>query len=507
MATPGGSYDFIVIGAGSAGCAVAAGLAAREAGRVLVIEAGPSDRSPLVKMPFGLVWMMGSKTRDWRYVSAPQAGLGGRRLNIPRGRMLGGSGSINSMVWFRGRADDFRAWNTPGWDWPEVEAAFEEVEARLTPAPLATPHPVTQALSTMFKANDPAANPSPERESAGVFRYNMRNGRRWSAADAFLRPAMEQGVEVMTGRQVARIGLQGDRARTVEFTDGGSVTAGKGIVLSAGAIGSPEILLNSGIGPADDLRAAGRDVVRDVPELGANLHDHPGAGLHYKGAGSGYGLDPSLAHRWAAAPFRWAFSRKGIFASPTVEGGAFFNAAGDGGAPDIQSHFIPFLLGWEGRRYTFGRGYFADAVVCRPKSRGRLSLGRTGIEIDFGLFSDPADLDLLVKGWLRLRKLMAETDFGPMKAEEAFPNGQVTTEDEARAFIRDRAATAYHPVGTLRMGADADAPVDPRLKLRGVDGLWVADASIMPSVTSANTNAPSMMIGHRAGAMIAADAA
>jgi choline dehydrogenase len=499
-------YDFVIIGAGSAGCAVAAGLAEQEAGSVLVIEAGPSDRTPLVKMPFGLVWLMGSKNRDWRFTSAPQANLNGRQLTIPRGRMLGGSGSINSMVWFRGRADDFDHWTVPGWDWADVEPAFEEVEARLTPDRLATPHPVTEALSTMFRANDPQQSPSPERESAGVFRYNMRGGRRWSAADAFLRPAMTRGVEVATGRQVARISLSGDRARIVHFTDGGSVEATRGIVLSSGSIGSTEILLNSGIGPAEDLRAAGRDVVLDRAEVGANLHDHPGAGIHYEGRGSGYGLDPSLAHRWAAAPLRWLVQGKGIFASPTVEGGAFFTADGGDGPPDIQSHFIPFLLGWQGTRYVRGRGYFADATLCRPKSRGRLKLGRNGIEIDFGLFNDPSDLDTLTKGWLRLRALMEATDFGPMKAREAFPAAAVTSEDEARNYIRERCGTAYHPVGTLRMGADAEAPVTPRLKFRGVEGLWVADASIMPAVTSANTNAPSMMIGHRAGRMIAADA-
>ena len=171
-------YDFAVIGAGSAGCAVAAGLAEREAGSVLMIEAGPSDRTRLVKMPFELVWLMGSKHRDWCFTSTPQANLNGRRLNIPRGRMLGGSGSINFIVWFRGRADDFDHWSVPGWDWADVEPAFEEVEARLTPDRLAAPHPVTEALSTMFRANDPQQRPSPERESAGVFRYNMRGGRR-----------------------------------------------------------------------------------------------------------------------------------------------------------------------------------------------------------------------------------------------------------------------------------------------------------------------------------------
>lgn len=499
-------YDFVVIGAGSAGCAVAAGLAEQGAGRVLVVEAGPGDRSPLVRMPFGLVWLMGSRRRDWRYLSAPLANLGGRRLKIPRGRMLGGSGSINSMVWFRGRADDFNGWAVPGWDWSQVEPAFVEVEDRLTPERLATPHPVTEALGTMFGANDPTASPSPERQSAGVFRYNMRNGRRWSAADAFLRPAMAQGVEVASGRQVSRIEVSGGRARRVRFTNGEAVEATKGIVLSAGAIGSPEILLASGIGPGDDLRAAGRDVVLDQPQVGANLHDHPGVGIHYKGRGSGYGLDPSLAHRWAAAPLQWLVQGKGIFASPTVEGGAFFTADGGDGPPDIQSHFIPFLLGWQGKRYVRGRGYFADATLCRPKSRGQLKLGRNGIEIDLGVFNDPSDLDVLTRGWLRLRDLMQEADFGAMTAPEAYPADAVRTEDEARRHVVAHCSTAYHPVGTLRMGADAEAPVTPRLALRGLDGLWVADASIMPAVTSANTNAPSMMIGHRAGRMIAEDA-
>ena len=505
MSGPAATYDFVVIGAGSAGCAVAAGLAERQAGSVLVIEAGPSDRWPLVRMPFGLVWTLGSRRRDWRFMSSPQAGLGGRRIAIPRGRMLGGSGSINSMVWFRGRAADFDGWGVEGWSWSEVEPAFEAVEARIGPAPLATPHPLTQALSNLFGGNDPAANPTPERESAGVFRYNMRRGRRWSAADAFLRPAMDAGVTVLQGHQVERIGLTGDRASSVVLADGTEIGAAKGIVLSAGAIGSPALLLASGIGPGEDLRAAGRDVVRDLPGVGANLHDHPGVGLHFRGAGSGYGLDPSLAHIWAAAPFDWLLRRKGVFASPTVEGGAFFAANGSG-EPDIQSHFIPFLLGWRGRRYERGRGYFADAVVCRPKSRGALKLGKESLEIDLGLFSDPADLDLLVKGWLRLRTLMAEADFGPMRADEVFPGPGVTTEDEARAHVVAHAGTAYHPVGSLAMGT-GDAPVTARLKVKGIEGLWVADASVMPAVTSANTNAPSMMIGHRAGAMIAEDAA
>lgn len=506
MSASSTSFDFVVIGAGSAGCAVAAGLVAREAGSVLVVEAGPSDRWPLVRMPFGLVWTMGSKRRDWRYRSAPQKALGGRQIAIPRGRMLGGSGSINSMVWFRGRADDFDNWYVPGWTWSDVAPAFDAVEAHLRPKRLATPHALSEALAGLLGGNDLDSAPTPERESAGVCRFNLAKGRRWSAADAFLRPAMAQGVQVLQNHVVARLGLTGDRVSDVVFTNGTEAHARKGVILSAGSIGSPEILLNSGIGPADDLRAAGRDALADLPSVGANLHDHPGCGLHFMGAGSGYGLDASLAHVWAAAPLQWLMQGKGVFASPTVEAAAFFDAAGQGGTPDIQSHFIPFMLGWDGRRYRPGRGYFADAVVCRPKSRGALKLGKAGIEIDLGLLTDEADLDLLTKGWLRLRDLMRDADFGAMKAPEVYPAAAVQDEDQARAHILAHCGTAYHPVGTLRMG-EGSAPVTPRLAVRGLRGLWVADASVMPAVTSANTNAPSMMIGHRAAEMIAADAA
>ena len=501
------SYDFIVVGAGSAGCAVAEGLASAQSGRILVLEAGPSDRVPWVRMPFGLVWMMGSKRRDWRYQSAPQQGLNGRVLGIPRGRMLGGSGSINSMVWFRGRRADFDNWSVPGWTWSDVEPAFEEVESRLQPRRLSGAHPLTEALSGLFAGNDLQSLPNPEREGAGVFEYNLHRGRRWSPADAFLRPALARDVQVMTGYQVAKIGLTGDRASFVVLNDGTRIDAAKGVILSAGSIGSPEILLKSGVGPADDLRAAGVTAVHPLEGVGANLHDHPTAGIHYEGAGSGYGPVPRLAHRWAAAPFQWLLAGRGIFASPTVEGGGFFNAAGNGGEPDVQSHFIPFRLPHDGRRYARRQGYFADVCVCRPKSRGALRLTRQGLSIDLGIFNDETDLDLLTTGYMRLRSLMAEADLGPHQAPEVAPGASVANFEQARAHIRANAATAYHPVGTMRMGVDADAPVTARLKVRGLERLWVADASVMPAVTSANTNAPSMMIGHRAAAMIAADCA
>ncbi len=495
------AYDFVVIGAGSAGCAVAAGLAEAGAGTICVLEAGPSDAHPFVKIPFALIWMMGSR-RDWRFTSAPQKALGGRQINIPRGKMVGGSGSINSMVWFRGRADDFDAWGVEGWSWKDVEPAFEEVEARLTPSEFDSPHPSVRKLSSLFGANAPT-NPTPERESGGVFRFNMRRNRRWSAADAFLRPALDKGITLLTGREVTKLGFDGTTAKVVHFTDGTSVSARKGIILSAGAIGSPAILLNSGVGPARDLQAAGRDVVLDAQGVGANLHDHPGAGLHFTGKGAGYGLTPSQALNWLTAPFSYLFGRRGRFASPTVEGGMFFNAQGDDNTPTVQTHFIPFFMNWKGSRYARGEGFFADVCLCRPKSRGALRLTKDGISIDFNLLADKTDLTTMVAGIKRLRSLLKDAG---INADEGYPGADCSTDDQIADYIKAHCGTAYHPVGTLRMGS-GDAPVTARLAVKGLDNLWVADASVMPRITSANTNAPSMMIGHRAGQIIAEDAA
>ncbi|SLN40404.1 GMC family oxidoreductase [Pseudooctadecabacter jejudonensis] len=494
------AYDYIVVGAGSAGCAVAAGLAERQAGSVAVIEAGPSDAHPFVKIPMALMWLMGSR-RDWRFKSAPMAGVNGRRINIPRGRMVGGSGSINSMVWFRGRASDFDGWNVPGWSWADVEPAFEEVEAKITPNRLAAPHPLTDRLHRLFGGNG-AAPPSPDYESAGVCHFNMRNSRRWSAADAFLRPAAsDHDLTVITGRIVRRLHLDKGCAKGVILGGAGEdtvITARKGVILSAGAIGSPDLLLRSGIGPADSVTQ--QTVV--VDGVGQNLHDHPGCGMHFAGAETGYGLTLKQAGQWLAAPLNLMRGR-GPLASPTVEGAAFFNARGDGSDPDVQSHFIPFFMNHAGHRYAPGSGYFADVCVCRPKSRGRLMRRNGQLHIDLGLFKDEADLDTLTHGLFRLRSLMADA-MGDAAAPEVYPAGAATSHDDMRAHVRANAGTAYHPVGTLRMGTDPDAPVTPTCDVRGVGSLWAADASLMPAVTSANTNAPAMMIGHRAASFIAA---
>lgn len=501
-------FDFVVIGAGSAGCAVVAGLAERGVGTVAVLEAGPGDAVPQVKVPFGLLYTMGSG-RDWRFTSSPQRAAGNRRLNVNRGRMIGGSSSINSMVWFRGRADDFDGWGVPGWTWADVAPAFDAIEARITPGRLPETHPLSESFGRSLGSND-LGPPTPERESAGVFHVNMRNGRRWSAADAFLRPARAAGgVEIVSGAEVDRIELRDGAARVIHLVDGRAVHARRGVVLSAGSIGSPAILMRSGLGPAADLQKIGIETLRDLPGIGQNLHDHPGVGLHHVGPGSGYGLTWDQVPAWALSPLNWLLRRRGRMVSNFVEAGAFFRAMPKGPdgdtRPDVQTHFIPYMMGYRGRTITTGSGFFADVCVCRPVSRGQLKLGsrdpRQPPEIDPGVLNDRRDLEVLVAGLKRLRVILSQADFGDRAAPEACPGLQVTGDNDLADYVRSRCGTAYHPVGTVRMGGPG-APVTPDLRLRGVEGLWVADASVMPRITSANTNAPSMMIGYRAGQMV-----
>ena len=501
-------FDYIVIGAGSAGCAVAAGLAKRDVGTVLVIEAGGADHSLFVKIPMGLVRLMGHKTKDWRYMSTPQKNLKDRTIKIPRGRLVGGSGSINSMVWFRGCRSDFDHWGMPQWESRQVMDAFEEVESKTRPARLENPHPLSQSIARYFGQNNPHDPPTPERHSGAVTHHNLHDGRRWSAADAFLRPAMQTGlVTIRTGCQTDRIRFESDRATAVILADGTEFHASKGIVLSAGAIGSPEILMRSGIGDAAALQKLGIDPVVDSADIGQNLHDHPTIPIHYAGPGSGYGIGFGQIATWLMAPFQYAVKRSGPWASPTVEACAFFAATDADQIPEFQMHFLPFMVGWKDRQIVTGQGYLADVCLCQPKSRGALTLTdknpRSKPNVDLGLFNDSHDLERMVVGFRRLRQIMSDIPFARHRAPEAFPGKAVTDDDEIKNYIKTRAGTAYHPVGTVRMGNDTKAPVTPELAVRGIDRLWVADASVMPRITSANTNAPSMMIGHRAAEFIA----
>lgn len=499
------TFDILVIGAGSAGCAAAGRLAERGVKRIAVLEAGPTDSDPRVKIPLALISLMGGR-RDWRRMSTPQSALNNRRVRIPRGRIVGGSGSINSMVWFRGRCDDYTAWNVPGWGADAVWPVFDAVEAAVRPESFPTPNPIAAAFGRMFDADD--APPTPERESAGVVRVNMRRARRFSAADAFLRPAQTSGaVTVFPNAQAARLRFDGRRAVGVETVDGRVFHAAAGIVLCAGAIESPAILMRSGVGPAAHLQEHGIAPILNAPDVGSNLQDHPSLALHHTARSGarryGYGLTLRQSLQWIAAPFTYLFLRRGPLASGTVEACAFYRADGSAnGPPDIQTHFIPAKVGWRGRSIVWGSGFLADVCLCRPQSRGRLRLASadplSAPDIDLGLLRDPQDLALLRAGVRRLRGLLDQTGLLD-HADEAFPGRAAASDAELDAFIRARCATAYHPVGTCRMGADDSAPVAPDLTVKGLDALWLADASIFPALTSANTNAPAMMTGWRGG--------
>lgn len=503
------TFDYIVVGAGSAGCVLASELARREGGRILLLEAGPSNNSPLVKIPFGLVWMIGSKKRDWLFKSVPQDKLNGREIDVTRGRMIGGSSSINSMVWFRGRANDYKDWDLKDWSWEEVDKAFKTIETKINPQRLSGAHPLSEALHNIFQQNS-IEPPNPEYESAGVFSYNMLNGQRNSAADAFLNP-LQSNLKVSVKKEVDKILFENKRAVGVVLNDRSQIRANKGIILSAGSICSPSILMRSGIGPKKHLQKLDIKINFDSLEVGKNLHDHPSVGLHYAGPSSGYGITIQQGPAWALAPLRYMLNRSGRLASPTVEGGGFFNSTEGEYPPNLQIHFMPFKSGDGEKRYVYGAGYKADICVCKPKSRGTLKLSckdpSVAPKIDLGLLNNQDDLDTLVQGLERLRNLMAAADFGQYRAPEVNPGPSVFSGNGLHEYVRKNCATAYHPVGTLRMGEDEKAPVSPRLTVNGVDNLWVADASVMPEITSANTNAPSMMIGFLAAKFISEDAA
>lgn len=500
------AFDVIVIGAGSAGCAVVERLVNANVGSILVLEAGPGDAAPQVKVPMGLVYMMGRTARDWCYQSAPLAAANNRSIKIPRGRMVGGSGSINSMVWFRGQQADFDDWDAVGWGWRDVESSFIAVEDKIKPRTIPHPHPLSKSFATALNFGSQLSNDSaianPEVEGTGLFRVNMRRGRRWSAADAFLRPAQKSGrVALVTDAHIDYITFNNDKANGVTLSDGRTFSARAGIVLSAGSIASPAILMRSGIGPGEHLQSHDIDTRVDSPAVGSNLHDHPASALFHQGRGSGYGLELRQLPSWAIAPFNYVLRRKGAFASNICEAGGFLKVLHQK-KPDVQIHFLPFMVGFKGAPLVWGSGYLSDVNICRPYSRGRLRLKSADAlehpDIDLGLLNDERDLELLVAAFKRLRVLLKDAPLEPYRADEVYPTDLVRSDDDIRWYIRENCGTSYHPVGTAAMGT----VVDSRLKVKGIDGLWVADASVMPTITSANTNAPSMMIGYHGGEMI-----
>ena len=523
-------FDYIIIGAGSAGCVLANRLSALPDTTVCVIEGGGTETALKVQVPAGILALYGNPKYDYSYVGTPQPNLNDRRLPVNRGKALGGSSSINSMVFIRGAQSDYDGWaaqGCAGWCWDAVLPHFKRLERNLIDQSPEwhgfdgelfvdrprDPNPVAAMFVTAGRAIGLAENTdfnAGNQEGLGIYDVTQNRGRRWSSYRAFLRPVEHRpNLRVITGAETRRLILDGRRVTGVEIAaPEGIITlhAHREVVLSAGAIGSPAILMRSGIGPAAMLKAAGVGVAHDLPGVGQNLRDHIDGMITVRSS-SAQTLGLSLANLPAilAAPLRYLFARRGMLTTNYVEAGGFARTRHAGANPDIQFHFVPGYRSHRGRLVEYGHGYAVHTCVLRPKSVGEIRLTPGGIDIDHRFFTAPEDAATLVEGIKIARRILADPVFDPIRGAEMLPGPDVRTDDQIMAYLRAEALTVYHPVGTCKMGTDAMAVCDPSsLQVHGVTGLRIADASVMPTLIGGNTNVPSMMIGERCARMIVA---
>jgi choline dehydrogenase len=526
-------YDYIVVGAGSAGCVVANRLSEDGRAKVLLLEAGGRDASPHIHMPAGIIKLVDNDTYNWNYWTLPQPRMNGRKMYWPRGKTLGGSSSINAMVYIRGHRLDYEHWRqlgNAGWSYADVLPLFRKAEnnERLGDefhgqgGPLnITDHIYRNPLSRVFVeaaaecglAQNADFNGG-EQDGAGFYQITQKAGKRWSAAAAYLHPALRRpNLTVVTKALTTRVLLDKGRAVGVEYRHGGKLEkahAAAEVVLSGGAINSPQLLLLSGIGPADELGRVGIAPVHDLPGVGKNLQDHLDINvIHESVQPITYdGLTRPL--KQLKLGLQYLLLKDGPATSNVAEAGAFARTDAKAASPDIQFHFIPAYVIDHGRIKPEGHGITLHVCCLRPESRGELRLASADPAappaIDPNYLAGEADLKVLVAGIRRGREIMAAKAFRPYLGAERFPGPDRQSDAEIADFIRAAAETEYHPVGTCKMGADPLAVVDAELRVHGIAGLRVVDASIMPTLVSGNTNAPSIMIGEKGAAMIRAAA-
>ena len=531
-------FDYVIVGGGSAGCVLANRLSEDRDVTVCLLEAGPPDRHPLIHMPMGIIWMMRSKVLNWNLYTEREPEMGGRRMFWPRGRMLGGSSSSNAMCYLRGHPADYDEWaalGNPGWSFDDVLPYFKRSENQergpspyhgtggpLNVADLRSPNRLTDVFvdagveaGLPFNKDFNGENP----EGVGPFQVTQKNGRRCSTARGYLKPVRSRpNLTVITDAYATRVLFEGNRAVGVECRHRGAVLragAKKEVILSAGAIQTPRLLMLSGVGDSQHLAEIGVEVRHHLPGVGQNLQDHLDIILVQACTQPvSYGVTWRTVLRGGVDLLRYVHAGRGMFTTNGAEGCAVARSAPDEARPDLQFHFSPGKLRNHARDLLFlcGEGYSLHVCNLRPKSRGDIRLTSADpaapLAIRANYLAHPDDLEHMLRGFKLARRILGAKAFARYRGEEIVPGRGVSSDDEIRDFIRAKAETIYHPIGTCKMGdatRDPLAVVDARLRVHGLAGLRVVDASIMPLLVGGNTNAPTVMIAEKAADMIKVD--
>ncbi len=527
-------FDYVIVGAGSAGCVLANRLSANGKHSVLLLEAGPKDSNIWIHVPLGYGKLFKEKAVNWMYQTEPEPGLGGRQVFQPRGKVLGGSSSINGLLYVRGQHEDYDRWRqrgNVGWGYDDVLPYFKKAENQQRgaddyhgsggPLPVSDwrhEDPLSEAFVQAAVETGIPFNPDfngKTQEGAGYFQTTTKSGRRASSAYSYLRPAMSRrNLHVETGALAQRILFEGKRAKAVEYKQDGNLRtarARKEVLVSSGAYNSPQLLQLSGVGPADLLRTHGIEVVLDAQGVGNDLQDHLQVRIVTR-CTQKITLNDIVGHpvRQTLAGVRYALTRSGPLTIAAGTSGAFFKTNPRLASPDIQIHFIPFSTDKMGEKLHPFSGFTASVCQLRPESRGSLKIRSADPsappEIRINYLATETDRAAFIDGIRILRKILAAPALKAYCHEEVYPGAKVTSDEDLLDFCRKTGSTVYHPTSTCRMGNDPLAVVDQRLRVRGIEGLRVVDASVMPDLMSGNTNAPTIMIAEKASDMILEDA-
>lgn len=532
MTTDGQTFDFVIAGGGSAGCVLANRLSEDPSNKVCLLEAGGEDKSPLIKVPLGIMFLIDSKVYNWRYRTSEQANASNRQIRIPRGRTLGGSSSINGMVYSRGHPLDYDEWvdvaGCKGWSYREVLPYFKKSEhnenfggdpyhGKDGPLNVSNLKKPNTLVNVLFEATDSLQIPrredfnADEQEGVGFRQVTVKNGTRHSAATAFLDPVKHRpNLTIITEATVDKVVMQDKRVTGIEIIRAGerkTINANREVVIACGTIVSPAILMRSGIGDPSVLQQHGIAVKHQLDFVGKNLQEHAAANIVMKSPSiASYGISVRGFPRLTWQVIDYIINRVGFLASNVNEATIFSRSLPGLDRPDIQLGFTPALRTSTGRKVTYGHGISMNASILRPKSRGTIGISDADSfstpVIDPNFFSVEDDLDTMVRAVKFGRQIMGNPAFDPYRGEELKPGKDVQTDEQYAQYVRDNSATVYHPVGTCAMGVGEDAVVDPELRVKGLQVLRVVDASVMPRLVGGNTNAPTMMIAEKASDII-----